>query len=1613
MSEGNKSRTVAATNMNSESSRSHAVFNITLTQTLTDIASDVSGEKVSKISLVDLAGSERVHKTGSSGERLREGSNINKSLTTLGLVISHLADQSSGKKKNSFVPYRDSVLTWLLKECLGGNSKTVMVATVSPAADNYEESLSTLRYADRAKRIVNNAVINEDPNAKIIRELREEVDMLKKQLKEAESMKADSLKDRLEESEKLMKEMSLSWEEKLVNTERIHKERQAALEQMGISVQTSGIKVERNKCFLVNLNADPSLNELLVYYLKDHNVAGRPDEDTQTDIQLNGLGIMPRHCTIDVENEIDVYITPCEHAKVYVNGSAVTSKTSLRHGDRILLGNYHFFRINCPRAPGVGSSGTTTPEPVAQPVTESFDFDYAQNEVMMQELHNDPVQAAMKLLEDQHQKDKDGALSKQREAYEQELAALKQQLLPKNSTGHQTNSRQEDRRIEDEGNQSQSGDGSSLGMGSSLGVEPYEEWSEDRDDMFRQSLAKLREDVVKANALIREANFLGEEMGKQTEFRVTLQIPACNLTPNRKRGAIVSEPAIQVKRKDRGTQIWSVEKLENKIIDMRDMYNDRKDKGIPLKDEETDSLRKLSFFESQDQNLTVPVPSNVQTPSPASEDEDPFYESQENHCLIGVANVFLEVLFHDVKLNYGVPIISQQGEVAGKLNIEIQRISGSIPDVSGEEESTTSNGSSGGSEGAEEPDPEGSLAVGAPLTCRLKIKEAYDLPLSLAHFVFCQYTFFGKDGPTVVPPYINPDVDDEPGRGPEAMKGVMKFNHTKEFTVNVTEEFIEHALEGSLAVEVWGHRVGNHGLVSKPGWEIDSLHSKSRSLADRPVAEYESFGWTELIRKIELWVEIHELNEQGEYVPVESHTKPEVLTGGIFQIRQGHSRRILVRVKPVQNSGTLPIICEAITSISVGSICARSKLQKGLDSYQDGDLTRLRERWSDALMKRREYLDEQIHKIMHKPGRTQKDTEREASLINQWVSLTEERNAVLVPAPESGVPGAPANWNPPAGMETHIPVLFLDIETDEMGTSGLLEGIHAAGYHSILPKELGTKMVNLPIIKYYEKDVCACASWDSSLHDSPYLNRNTNPNERIYLIVKAVVQLSHPATMELVVRKRICVNIYKKQGFATAFRRRLGKGDTVHSCGVTYEIVSNIPKASEDPEDRESLALMAAAGAEENGSTGDGETYIEKYTRGVSAVESILALDRLRQEVIIKEKLASRGRNLRKTSSVPNIPGSISRNLDMSRSMDCLDEDFRILRWESLRNLGPPSSPTLPGSAGSPVVYSKATSRPRTLQVSSSDSKSETSDYCSSPGSMQFNSSPGASPSHPNMSHAHPGMTSTAHPLMGGVHPSGGPILPSMSPLLPSMGTANPRRSSTGKSPGGKQLRPVQEESRAARSAPKMEAKTLYYVQKRHRAIKMSEEKINRRRSEPPHAATDAKSTPPKSDVFHSDVTTALNRSAEPSVGRKNPFLRGDLSCDGSATDDRLVYLPSQEMEHPRTILRTSHSWNGPLEAGRDATNDENEQNDLSFHTPPPVPGIDSSTPVHSSSESWDVPLDQRGKGLRGGGDVDDMYLTFGSCSLSEPIYANEVCSLVEDQPIFIKPKWVCQEQKF
>ena len=164
---GDASRTTASTKMNDTSSRSHAVFTIVLKQIHHDLSTDSTTERLARTRLVDLAGSERAKATEATGQRLREGSNINKSLTTLGRVIAALADpqhsrlHNGGKRRSKdVVPYRDSILTWLLKDSLGGNSKTAMIACIAPS--DYDETLSTLRYADQAKHIRTRAIVNQD-----------------------------------------------------------------------------------------------------------------------------------------------------------------------------------------------------------------------------------------------------------------------------------------------------------------------------------------------------------------------------------------------------------------------------------------------------------------------------------------------------------------------------------------------------------------------------------------------------------------------------------------------------------------------------------------------------------------------------------------------------------------------------------------------------------------------------------------------------------------------------------------------------------------------------------------------------------------------------------------------------------------------------------------------------------------------------------------------------------------------------------------------------------------------------------------------------------------------------------------------------------------------------------------------------------------------------------------------------------------------------------------------------------------------------------------------------------------------------------------------------------
>ncbi|XP_078498392.1 kinesin-like protein KIF1B isoform X5 [Lissotriton helveticus] len=426
MDAGNKARTVAATNMNETSSRSHAVFTIVFTQKRHDLETGLPTEKVSKISLVDLAGSERADSTGAKGTRLKEGANINKSLTTLGKVISALAEVSKKKKKTDFIPYRDSVLTWLLRENLGGNSRTAMVAALSPADINYDETLSTLRYADRAKQIKCNAIINEDPNAKLVRELKEEVTRLKDLLRAqglgdildtsmgclTASSSSGSLNsqmalatvtsiqerimstpggeeaiERLKESEKIIAELNETWEEKLRKTEAIRMEREALLAEMGVAIRedggTLGVFSPKKTPHLVNLNEDPLMSECLLYYIKDGITrVGQTDAERRQDIVLSGAHIKEEHCIFrserTVTGEVVVMLEPCERSETYVNGKRVVHSVQLRSGNRIIMGKNHVFRFNHPEQARAEREKTPSAETPSEPV----DWTFAQRELL-------------------------------------------------------------------------------------------------------------------------------------------------------------------------------------------------------------------------------------------------------------------------------------------------------------------------------------------------------------------------------------------------------------------------------------------------------------------------------------------------------------------------------------------------------------------------------------------------------------------------------------------------------------------------------------------------------------------------------------------------------------------------------------------------------------------------------------------------------------------------------------------------------------------------------------------------------------------------------------------------------------------------------------------------------------------------------------------------------------------------------------------------------------------------------------------------------------------------------------------------------------------------------
>ncbi|XP_060227990.1 stAR-related lipid transfer protein 9 isoform X3 [Meriones unguiculatus] len=380
LEEGIANRMTAATHVHEASSRSHAIFTIHYTKAV--LQNNLFSETTSKINLVDLAGSEKADPSYCK-DRITEGANINKSLVTLGIVISALAQNSqvfsscqslssaasSGSdsgipstvsgassgggpaRRPSYIPYRDSVLTWLLKESLGGNSKTIMVATVSPAHTSYSETMSTMRYASNAKNIINKPQVNEDANVKLIRELREEIGRLKAMLLSFKLRNLSSLNDELDESQKeLVLQNDLKVGKLTQDWAQKWNDWQALTEHFGVDInrKRAGVVIDSSLPHLMALEDDVLSTGVVLYHLKEGTTKiGRIDSDQEQDIVLQGQWIERDHCTITSTCGV-VILRPTQGARCTVNGREVTASCRLTQGAVITLGKAQKFRFNHP-----------------------------------------------------------------------------------------------------------------------------------------------------------------------------------------------------------------------------------------------------------------------------------------------------------------------------------------------------------------------------------------------------------------------------------------------------------------------------------------------------------------------------------------------------------------------------------------------------------------------------------------------------------------------------------------------------------------------------------------------------------------------------------------------------------------------------------------------------------------------------------------------------------------------------------------------------------------------------------------------------------------------------------------------------------------------------------------------------------------------------------------------------------------------------------------------------------------------------------------------------------------------------------------------------------------
>ena len=779
---------------------------------------------MSKISLVDLAGSERASGTGATGDRLKEGAAINKSLSALGNVISALADGAEAKKGASkkVIPYRESVLTWLLKESLGGNAKTIMIAALSPADINYEETLSTLRYADRAKQIKNAAVVNEDPNQKMIRELQEEVERLRRLAQgqaephvDLESLTANARREAEEEaahkfaeyeeelaqSKKLLEELNKSWEEKERDAADIEQQRHAAMVEMGLAISEEDMAQPQ----LININEDPNRSGAIIYALKSGaTTVGRPDALVPQAIKLVGLSMSQEHCVITNDTAAGVVSITGKGGRTWVNGELLQDLEErlgtvlLEHNTRVRFGNNHLFyfydqktaeRRAVERLAAEEAGDPLPPDPV-------IDWEFAQMELataagaaglvhqsedekkLAEELQKKMEETEQQLLKEKHEVEEQlkaqAAELKRRDEELQKLVGQERDQAKRRLEEEQAAMHKKQQELEQE-----------------LARRIAEtEMAKAEQARKRKDNEQLHDYLVAMMPLIQEANMVSEELDKQCHFELRIVHNNAIQGHGRMRKACLMEEAaatsvavLVVDSMLNKSRFWSRDKFHDRIFAIRDYYQQ--------------AVLRMSCAVEDDGEL-----------------DDPFQDDSQG-VILGHTHIYLESLWWLFPIEITSPVIDYKGKSEGKLTVGIRIAAHDGGELS-------KDGVAGDTI---------DQFMGEEAVVTVEVVEAVGLPSHLCDY-YVQFVDF------------NSQLQRTPAARHISHGGrrVFDYSYSQQLAVQIDKVLEEKLVSETISFQVWGAEASQRPATSVPGqrWPLSrggkdmlALSQKERELAER------------------------------------------------------------------------------------------------------------------------------------------------------------------------------------------------------------------------------------------------------------------------------------------------------------------------------------------------------------------------------------------------------------------------------------------------------------------------------------------------------------------------------------------------------------------------------------------------------------------------------------------------------------------------------------------------------------------------------------------------------------------------------------------------------------